>query len=302
MTKSIKKLREDLDILEKTIIGVRQELEEVYGQYLNHLGKVVIRQLILATYHICTQKYPESFLKLSFQDRHNLQQRIKNLENIFNKQLKSYLLAIDFYQPTNLHLQTFFLGEESSNNTPNKVENIGNNNQENQPFLTNKNINIGEKEEESLEKSAPEQLTRFSLEIDLSIHNTLQEISQIANQDLQKLNILPNKLPSKILEMALQSEENASGMIGQPNLLNLLVEREMGKDKETEPRDITPITAICLRLSEIEFADSTLTSLRNKLREVFAKIEKITNQYRQKQHNYAIAQAQLAWRSSWFED
>jgi hypothetical protein len=306
MTKSIKQLREEIAVLETTISVLAYDIEEVYRKYLECLPPIVGRQLILATYHICTQKYPEHFLKLSFQERHNLQQNIQKLPTKFREILAKDLIKIEYFNSDYLRKLTDILVSETSRITNNS--NIDNENQENTNIENEENqeenrqdSNLQTEEKEKSNSLNPDQLTRFSLEMDLCIHNSIIEISQLANKYLQRVDILPRHLPSKILEMALQSEERASVMSEAPNLLSLLVERELRKDEDQKQRDITAITAVCLRLSELEFADPNLTMLRSQIREIFTKIENISDKYRKKQHSYAIAQAESAWRTSWTE-
>ena len=64
----------------------------------------------------------------------------------------------------------------------------------------------------------------------------------------------------------------------------------------------TRIIAVNLRLSEIEFVDHTLTAGRNQIRQITAKVKTLERKHRQIQRELATAQAEAAWRSSWFED
>ncbi|CCH65707.1 hypothetical protein RINTHM_12470 [Richelia intracellularis HM01] len=57
-----------------------------------------------------------------------------------------------------------------------------------------------------------------------------------------------------------------------------------------------------LRLGEIEFANKQLSSLRKQIRYILGKLNKLGRQYQQKQREYSIAEAESAWRASWFED
>jgi hypothetical protein len=296
MSKSIKQLREELEILQTTVSNLAIELEESYEKYFRNLGNSVAQQLVLASYQICTQKYPQNFLKLSFNERHNLQQKIKGLKSIFNQQLADYLLNIDYVKKE--IIETFnqiILTDEpeidkEELNLP--QENVT---QDDLPKADGDSNSIINNED----RLTPDSLIKFHLQIDRSIDETLKDISQAANRYLQKESIFPSQLPAKILDMALQAEESASVMSSSPNLLSLLIERE--QNQETEERDITPITAICMRLSEIEFSDPSLSVHRHQIRNILAKIQNLKEQYQKKQQQYAIAEAEAAWRSSWFD-
>ncbi len=303
MAKSIKQLREDLAVLETNISVLANDVEEIYRKYLECLIPIAGRQLILATYHICTQKYPLSFLKLSFQERHNLQQGFQKLQGELRKNLAEEIIKLDYFNSDYLQeLRDLLLPDNKTISAELNSENQGVEkiNSDHDREENRENIDLGSKENDKSDLN-PYQLRKFGLEMDLCIHNSLIEISQRANKYLQRVDILPRHLPSKILEMALQSEDRTSVMNEAPNLLNLLVERELSKDEDQKNRDITAITAVCLRLSELEFGDSSLIMLRSQMREIFAKIENVTDKYSKLQHQYAIAQAESAWRTSWSE-
>ena len=284
MSRSIKQLREDLAGLGLNVTNLASELEEIYINYLKSLGDSVARQLILAGYQICTQKYPQSFLNLTFDQRSKLQQNLKKISSIFNQQLNEHLSTIN---PKNLesipNIQEVLLKEKDEEKS--ELESI--------------------KIEKSLDKASdealinPDELIRLYLNLEHNIHQTLNDLSRLANNYLQKVKILPNKLPLKVLDMALQAEERGSVMSGSPNLINLLIEKE--SKEEEQQKDIASITAIRLHLSEIEFSDPTLNSYRNQIRSILAKLENLREQYHKKKQEYTIAEAESAWRSSWFD-
>ncbi len=87
---------------------------------------------------------------------------------------------------------------------------------------------------------------------------------------------------------------------GPPNLLNLIIEIE--NDEESANSNVTHIMAINLRLGEIEFADSTLLSQRKQIRNILIQFGKLGREYQKKHQELTIAEAEAAWRSSWFED
>jgi hypothetical protein len=136
--------------------------------------------------------------------------------------------------------------------------------------------------------------------LEQQIRELLDQVSNQANQILQSYNIIPNKLPSKLLEMAIKAEEKGSPMTGPPNLLNVLIEAK--NNDKPEEATITPVTAIHLRLSEIEFADIGLSNQRHQIRNLLADLASIKQKYKKLNKELAIASAESAWRSSWYEE
>ncbi len=88
-------------------------------------------------------------------------------------------------------------------------------------------------------------------------------------------------------------------MPGPPNLLNLVIEIE--NEQQSEDSGLTQIMAINLRLGEIEFADVTLSSERRQIRSILVQLNKLGREYQKKHRERAIAEAEAAWRASWFE-
>jgi len=65
---------------------------------------------------------------------------------------------------------------------------------------------------------------------------------------------------------------------------------------------ITQVVAVRLRLSEIEFGDAAVATQRSKLRHLLTQLSKLGREYQHRQQERAIAQAEAAWRSSWYEE
>ncbi|MBD2055125.1 primosomal protein [Oculatella sp. FACHB-28] len=145
---------------------------------------------------------------------------------------------------------------------------------------------------------SPEAIAYWEERIEEGIVEMLQTLSHAANRLLQKASILPDKLPEPVLEVAAKSGLATEAVSGPPNLLNLLVETD---DDDEEESAVTHIIAIQLRLSEIEFSDATLSTWRSKIRSLLARLVQLGRQYQKKQRERAIAEAEDAWRSSWFE-
>ena len=79
MARPIERIEQDIVELEKAIGFIAEQLQNAYTSYLEVLGQALHQQLILASYHLCTQGYPESFLKLSLNQRQKLQKAIRKL-------------------------------------------------------------------------------------------------------------------------------------------------------------------------------------------------------------------------------
>ena len=88
-------------------------------------------------------------------------------------------------------------------------------------------------------------------------------------------------------------------MPGPPNLLNLVIEIENEQDAENS--GLTQIMTINLRLGEMEFADSALSSGRKQIRNILVKLNKLGREYQKKQRERAVAEAEAVWRASWYE-
>ncbi|MGJ3245273.1 MAG: primosomal protein [Elainellaceae cyanobacterium] len=131
-----------------------------------------------------------------------------------------------------------------------------------------------------------------------SINEILRNVSHAANRLMQQSGILPKKVPEKILEAAAKAELSTE-VVSPPNLLNLIVETDNGDDDESR---ITHIMAIRLRASEIEFGDTTLSAWRSKIREFSARLNRLNQDYESKHHELATAEAEAAWRASWYDD
>lgn len=247
MARAIERIERDIAALEEAVSAIAVELRSTYASYLTALGQAVRQQTVVASYHVCTQGYPESFLGLSFSQRQQLQQAIRML----GQQTSDQLLA---------HTNT-----------------------------------------DSPRPSNPEDLAQWQQNLEQAIANTLKKTNRETNNLLQQAGILPNKLPVPVLEAAANSSEASTEvMAGPPNLLNLLIETE--NNQESEDSTVTQIVAIHLRLSEIEFTDATVRAGRNQIRNLEVRLKSLGREYYKKQRERAVAEAEAAWRASWFDD
>ena len=91
MARAIERIERDIAALKEAIGAIAKELQSAYASYLTTLGQALQKQLILASYHLCTQGYPENFLSLSLNQRQQLQQAIRKLGQQAAEQLLTYI-------------------------------------------------------------------------------------------------------------------------------------------------------------------------------------------------------------------
>lgn len=273
MGRSVEQIERDIAALEKAVSALAAEISSAYASYLTAFGQAMRQQLVLASYHLSTQGYPKQFLHLSFSQRQQLQQAIRNL----GKQACEQLFA---HTKTEEEIGTREDGESNSSFPPSP-----------RPLTPSS----------SPHTSNPMELAQWQHNLEQAIANTLKTVSYETNRLLQQTGILPNKLPSPLLEAAVNSSEaSAEAIAGPPNLLNLLIETE--NHEESEDSTVTHIIAINLRLEEIEFADATLRAVRNKIRNLEVRLRSLGREYHKKQRERAVAEAEAAWRATWFEE
>ncbi|MEB3308886.1 MAG: hypothetical protein VKJ02_01490 [Snowella sp.] len=306
MSRSLPSIEEKVIKLEDDTVVFFKEFQPFYRQYLKLLGQAVEHQLILAAHHICTQIYPDAFLRLTFNQRQRLQERLRQL----GRQFENYLFAAlqgqaDLLRDEQEDISTDTDSETMGESIPHNAQSVS----ESDLLPSETSQNLTSKAPISIKN--PEHLLQWGTQVDQEIQDTLEKISKEANALLQGAAILSNKFPPKILEMALQAEENgmAIGRSGMPNILNLVIEATAESSSSEEEENLEPenvmvakITAIHLRLTEIEFSHPDLNHARKQLRNSLEQLGKLRKQYRQLQREYRIVEAEQAWRSSWVEN
>jgi len=281
MARAVEQIERDIAALEETVRAIAAELHSAYTSYLTALGQAVQQQMILASYHLCTQGYPESFLGLSFNQRQQLQQAIRKL----GQNAAEQLIASTKIEET----------EEILDLTQNSKLN-GQPEEAPKSALVSKLIT-----QNSPYSSSPRALAQWQQNLEQVIANTLKTLSRETNRLLQQAGILPKSLPAPVLEAAVNASEGAAeAMPGPPNLLNLLIETE--NNQESGDSSVTHIIAINLRLAEIEFADATVRAGRNQIRNLEGRVRSLGREYLKKQRERAVAEAEAVWRASWFDD
>ena len=280
MARAIERIEQDIAALQEAIRAIAIELQSAYASYLKTLGLAVRKQLILASYHLCTQGYPENFLHLSLNQRQQLQQAIRKLGQLAAEQLLIYLKSEESEE------DEVDEGDEVDEEVTSSSSSL---------FFTSNSQYL------TANTSDPIELAKWQQKLEEVMQDILKKLSHDANLLLQKAGVLPKKLPEPILAAAAAaSEASAEVMPGPPNLLNLVIEIE--NEQQSEDSGLTQIMAINLRLGEIEFADVTLSSERKRIRSILVQLNKLGREYKKRYKEKAIAEAEAAWRASWFED
>lgn len=271
MARAIEQIERDIAALEQAVGAIAAELYSAYTSYLQTLGQALRQHLILASYQLCTQGYPEPFVNLSFNQRQQLQQAVRKLgQNVANE-----LLGLIKTEESETSIQDSEVSKELE-----------------EQFSLQPEHNL----------SNPKKLAQWQQRIEARIADSLRIASRDANFLLQQAGILPKKLTPPLLEAAATASEASAEITpaGPPNILNLLVEAE-NRD-QPEEANVTQIIAIHLRLAEIEFADATVRAGRNQIRNLEAKVRSLGRDYQKKQQERLVAEAEAAWRTSWFDD
>lgn len=292
MARAIEQINRDMAMLKEAIRAIAAELESAYASYLGILGQAVRQQLILATYHLCTQGYPENFLSLSLNQRQQLQQSIRQVGQKAAEQLLTFMNdQAEEGEPESTEIAESSLDEETENTQEDENTNSS------FPLAPLRFISPAP----CPDTSNPIELAKWQQNLETVIQDTLRKVSHDANVVLQKAGILPKKLPEPILEVAAAASE-ASGevMPGPPNLLNLVIEIE--NEQDAQQSGLTRLMAINLRLSEIEFADAKVSSARKQIRNILVQLNKLGQDYQKRQRERSIAEAEAAWRAIWIDD
>ncbi|MDZ8224686.1 hypothetical protein [Nostoc sp. ChiVER01] len=278
MARAIERIERDIAGIKEAIRAIAVELQNAYASYLNTLALAVRKQLILASYHLCTQGYPENFLNLSLNQRQQLQQAIRNLGQVAGDKLLACI-------------QSQEVGEDDGDEGDEKVTS----------FLSSGLLDTSNSQSFTADTSNPIELVKWQQNLEEVTQEILKKLSHDANVLIQKSGVLPKKLPEPILAAAAAaaSEASAEVMPGPPNLLNLVIEIE--NEQQSEDSGLTQVMAINLRLGEIEFADVALSSERKQIRSILVQLNKLGREYQKKHRERAIAEAEAAWRASWFE-
>lgn len=325
MTKSIQQVKQDLENLKSAVADTAIELKELHFDYLNLLSHSLKQQLIFACYQICTQIYPQAFLDLSLNAKQELQQNFRQitsrlkpdlLELINQQELEPEPLETDLMAQLIKNLPK---AKKSLENLPEKVSEIDleqiKSEFENIEFIEI-STGVDNKHEpsntleattrETVDFKNPQHLIAWHKQIERGVKKTLDTTSRKVNKYLQDSRIIPDRIPSKVIDVAMEAEAAKGGRSSSqsphiPHVLHLAIETD-SKQKSKSSSKPLQISLLRLRLAELEFSDHLLSSKRREIRNLMGKIKKLKSNYRAIKQQAAVIEAQAAWRSSWYED
>ncbi|NCR07052.1 MAG: hypothetical protein EWV55_10290 [Microcystis viridis Mv_BB_P_19951000_S69] len=295
MTGRLNKLQQDLKNIETEVANLAERMREKYRIYLDSFGESLYKQAIGAVYHICTRYYGGEFLALSHSNRQKLQEEIKTL----GQEAKASLQQ--------LGEQSFDREAFSGVGLPKSPAEM-----KNTPDFLKLFLDKRENLASTGEINNPDILLYCCRVLEKNCIEILNHLSRQINQQLQKAYILPPNLPSQIIDRAIQAGEEGQSLGGGNNMLNILVEAKNPEPEEEKDEDdgddndfssgkVTKVTAIHLRMAELEFADARLSVERNQIRSLWEQLNRLGEQYHRVRKEYTIAQAEAAWRSSWYD-
>ncbi|MGB3237856.1 MAG: hypothetical protein WBB29_06150 [Geitlerinemataceae cyanobacterium] len=285
MSGALERIDRDFAALEEAISTIAAEFDRAYSSYREVLSQASRQQLILVSFYICTQVYPEAFLSLTFSQRERLQQEIRQVADWGKQQLEEIGSGAENsdrpVDTTNADSASDYATDRTG-----EIESVWSSPTRLEPSPP--------KNERA---KTPEQVVNWQQQMETEIAQILQALSNQVNRLLQQLGILPNQLPTPLLEAA--KAEGFDSVGGAPNLLNFTIETE-NPDNPDNP-NVTNIVAISLRLAEIELTDANCSAWRTQIRQLSQRLKSLAQQYERKRKEQATAQAESAWRSSWFE-
>ena len=95
MAAAIEQIEQDITALRTKAGRLALNAYQTYQHYLAALGRSLPQQLILASYHLCTQAYPQAFLQRSLAQRQALQQALQTLGQQLQSLLREMLLILN---------------------------------------------------------------------------------------------------------------------------------------------------------------------------------------------------------------
>ena len=329
MARPIQRIEREIAELETAIASLAAEFYRVYCNYARDLGRAVRGQLILAAYHICTQTYPQVFVDLSLSARQKLQEAIKTLGTEAERDIIASV-SPPRVEPDSISVEE---QEEEDNaaveivaadsdlpeiDTPDELARWQ---QRLERHIVEILDRVSEQANQHLKKSEvvtndlPEALIELAKHASSS-HDTIPTgPPNILNLAIEAETFLQPRrkgeskiaieLPEKLLKE--HKELGAAVILG----LEKIGYDEDDDDDDDDDGEENPglpfslplkLVLVNLRLSDIEFADPNVTVERNQLRQLQDKFRKYRQTYEQKQQEYAIAQAEAAWRSTWMDE
>jgi hypothetical protein len=292
MAKPIEQVEQDLNQLRTVSSEMGRELTAAYRSYFAALAPTLSQQAIQGCYHLCTNFYPEAFLTLNYDRRSQL---LRTLQRTISNTIGNLAIHIDPSQrPSNNADEDD--DEPTGDLTAMPATQID--------WFAN-----------------PSSLSTWHQNLEAEINRSLKEISYKVNVLLQQAQIIPANIPKPILEAYPEADRGGGNTANVPNLLSVAIgqnhaqleEEEEELELETQPGNLTDradrddrlqiiqIHTLFLRLTEVEFSNVTALSLRKNISQLSNNVKMLKREYLQKQQELKIAEAESAWRNSWFE-
>lgn len=278
MAKPIEQLEQDLTKLKRISGEVGRELTAAYKAYFEIFAPTLKQQSIQGCYYLCTNGYTDAFLKLSYNQRSQL---LKTLQRVIGNVAADLVTCIDPSQRRN--------DDDDDEPTGDLT------------MLSAAPIDWF---------ATPETLSTWQKNLESEIIRSLKEISYKVNLLLQQGQVMPPSIPKPILEANPQADERGGNTASIPNLLSVLIKEDIARDEkinlEEDDEDNIPkiieIHSLYLRLSEVEFSNASVLTLRKSINQLVNKTKILRREYFQKQQELKVAEAESAWRNSWFEE
>jgi hypothetical protein len=299
MAKPIEQVEQDLHQLRTSSREIGRELTAAYRSYFGCFAPTLKQQSIQGCYHLCTNFYPEAFLKINYDRRAQL---LKTLQRVISNAIADL----------SVHIESS--GQASTSNDDDEP--------------TGELTAMPATPIDWFE--TPSSLSTWQRNLEAELNHSLKEISYKLNVLLQQAQIMPPDIPKPILEANPEADRQGGNTANIPNLLSVLIgqnsnkqaedlddddEEEVELDEEDaldaamenliqrrDPAQIVQIHSLYLRLTEIEFSNVTVLTLRKNISQLTNKVKILNREYMHKQQELKIAEAEAAWRNSWFEN
>ena len=296
MAKPIEQVEQDLHQLRTSSREIGRELTAAYRSYFGCFAPTLKQQSIQGCYHLCTNFYPEAFLKINYDRRAQL---LKMLQRVIGNAIADLSVHIESPSQTSTSDDDEPTGELTA-----------------MPAIP---IDWFE---------TPSSLSTWQRNLEEELNHSLKEISYKLNVLLQQAQIMPPNIPKPILEANPEADRQGGNTANIPNLLSVLIgqngdrqeeehDDEGDEDEEAEdaldaamekliqrrdPATIVQIHSLYLRLTEIEFSNVNVLTLRKNISQLTTKVKILNREYTHKQQELKVAEAEAAWRNSWFEN
>jgi hypothetical protein len=280
MAKPIEQVEQDLTQLSTASSQLGRELMAAYQSYFLIFASTLKQQSIQSCYYLCTTCYPESFLKLNYTQRSQL---LKTLQRVISNVIANLVIQLNPDCRTNNNNDDEPTGELTSI-----------------PVIPIDWF------------ATPTSLSTWQQNLEEELNHSLKEISYKVNLLLQQAQVMPASIPKPILEARTEADRQGEVTANISNILSVLIEQDSnekelqledldGLDELNDSPQIVQIHSLYLRLIEVEFSDVTVLSLRKNINQLVNKVKILRREYLQKQQELKIAEAESAWRNSWFE-